>query len=228
MELGYSEEDGQKEAGRCLNCGYCSECMQCVDACLAHAVDHSMVPLKKTINVGAVILSPGFKPFDASLIPTYSYNEHPNIVTSLEFERILSASGPYGGHLIKPSDGKEPEKIAWIQCVGSRDVKENCHSYCSSVCCMYTNKQTVIAKEHNKNDLEATVFFMDMRTQGKEFEKYHDRAKNNSGVRFVRSRIHSVERLDDHNLRIRYATEEGGFKTEQFDMLVLCRRAVTS
>lgn len=143
------------------------------------------------------------------------------MVTSLEFERILSASGPFEGHLVRPSDHKEPDKIAWLQCVGSRDINCSDHSYCSSVCCMYTNKQTVIAKEHSTKPLDAAVFFMDMRTHGKEFEKYYMRTKDEKGVRFIRSKVHTIDPVEDENLRLRYVTEAGEIKEEIFDMVVL-------
>ena len=221
VEQGYDAETGRREAGRCLNCGYCSECMQCVDACLAGAINHLMTPETVDFQVGAVILAPGFKTFDPSGYSAYGYGQNPNIVTSLEFERFLSASGPYAGHLVRPSDGKEPEKIAWLQCVGSRDINKGDHSYCSGVCCMYANKQAVIAKEHSAHELDTVIFFMDMRTHGKEFDKYNIRAQDESGVRFVRSRIHSVFPLPDDRLRIVYATESGSTAEEIFDMVVL-------
>ena len=221
IALGFSEETARQEAERCLNCGICSECYQCVDACLAGAVNHSMVPKESTLEVGAILLAPGFIPFDPSLFDTYNYSNHPNVVTSMEFERILSASGPFEGHLVRPSDHKEPEKIAWLQCVGSRDINRCDHAYCSSVCCMYAIKEAVIAKEHSKKDLDTTIFFMDMRTYGKDFEKYYVRAEEESGVRFVRSRIHSIDPLEDDNLKITHATESGELKEEIFDMVVL-------
>ncbi len=221
VELGYGEEEGQKEAARCLNCGYCSECLQCVDACLAHAVDHSMTLTEHTLNVGAVILSPGFTPFEPTQMTPYCYGHSPNIMTSLEFERILSASGPYGGHLVRPSDHREPKKIAWLQCVGSRDINKGDHAYCSGVCCMYANKQAVIAKEHSGNDLDTAIFFMDMRTHGKEFDKYNLRAQDDSGVRFIRSRIHSVFPEPGDTYRLVYSTEAGSMVEEIFDMVVL-------
>jgi len=221
VELGYGEEEGKKEAARCLNCGYCSECMQCVDACLANAVDHSMTQIEHTIDVGAIILSPGFTPFEPSRMTSYCYGHSPNVMTSLEFERILSASGPYGGHLVRPSDNIEPEKIAWLQCVGSRDINKGDHSYCSGVCCMYANKQAVIAKEHSAKGLDTAIFFMDMRTHGKEFDKYNMRAQDDSGVRFVRSRIHSVFPEPGDTYRIVYSTEAGSMVEEIFDMVVL-------
>lgn len=221
VSYGYDENEAKIEADRCLKCGVCSECYQCVDACLAEAIDHEMVAEEKTINVGAIILAPGFKPFDPSEHKTYGYASHPNVVTSLEFERILSASGPNEGHLIRPSDKKEPEKIAWLQCVGSRDINCSDHGYCSSVCCMYTNKQTVIAKEHSEKELDTAVFFMDMRTYGKDFEKYYMRTRDERGVRFIRSKVHTIDPVENGDLRLRYVTEEGEIKHEDFDMVVL-------
>ncbi len=221
VELGYDSEEGRKEAARCLNCGYCSECMQCVGACLADAVDHGMVSKTHMINVGAVVLAPGFTPFNPKEMVSYCYGHSPNVVTSVEFERILSASGPYSGHLVRPSDHKEPRKIAWIQCVGSRDINKGDHAYCSGVCCMYANKQAVIAKEHSSGSLDTAIFFMDMRTHGKDFDKYSIRAEDDSGVRFVRSRIHSVFPEPGDTYRIVYATEPGGTVEEVFDMVVL-------
>ncbi len=221
VELGYGAEEGQKEAARCLNCGFCSECMQCVDACLADAVDHSMMGQEHTINVGAIIMAPGFTPFEPTQMVSYCYGHSPNIMTSVEFERVLSASGPYAGHLVRPSDNVEPEKIAWLQCVGSRDINKGDHSYCSGVCCMYANKQAVIAKEHSDKGLDAAIFFMDMRTHGKDFDKYNIRAQDDSGVRFVRSRIHSVFPEVGDKYRIVYSTEAGNTVEEIFDMVVL-------
>ena len=221
VELGYGREEGQKEAARCLNCGYCSECMQCVDACLANAVDHSMTERVHSIDVGAIILSPGFTPFEPTVMTAYCYGHSPNVMTSLEFERILSASGPYGGHLVRPSDQVEPQKIAWLQCVGSRDINKGDHSYCSGVCCMYANKQAVIAKEHSARGLDAAIFFMDMRTHGKDFDKYNIRAQDNHGVRFVRSRIHSVFPEPGDKYKLVYSTEAGSMVEEIFDMVVL-------
>ncbi len=221
VELGYDADTGRKEAARCLNCGHCSECMQCVPACLAEAVDHSMVAKTRRIGVGAVILAPGFAPYDPSKLIPYCYGHSPNVVTSLEFERLLSASGPYAGHLVRPSDEVEPKKIAWIQCVGSRDINKGDHAYCSGVCCMYANKQAVIAKEHAGADLDTAIFFMDMRTHGKEFDAYHIRARDESGVRFIRSRIHSVFPQPDDTYRIVYSSEAGKSVEEVFDMVVL-------
>ena len=220
-----SDEEAKEEASRCLNCGGCCECYQCVDACKAEAVTlktHLQQPVEVSIDVGSVILAPGFKPFDPSQFDTYSYASFPNVVTSMEFERILSATGPYYGHLKRPSDGREPKKVAWLQCVGSRDINRCDHAYCSSVCCMYSVKEAVIAKEHSDHDLDAAIFFMDMRTYGKDFERYYNRAKEEQGVRFIRSRIHSIsEDSTTKDLVLQYADEEGRFLTEIFDIVVL-------
>jgi heterodisulfide reductase subunit A len=143
------------------------------------------------------------------------------VVTSLEFERILSASGPYQGHLVRPSDGKEPQKIAWLQCVGSRNTHLGDKGYCSGVCCTYAIKQCLVAKEHSDEPLDTAVFFIDIRTYGKDFEKFFTRAKN-EGVRFVKSRIDTIlPGGEDGGLRIRYTDEAGRIAHEEFDMVVL-------
>jgi heterodisulfide reductase subunit A-like polyferredoxin len=222
INLGFKEEEAVAEAARCINCGICSECMQCAAACQAQAVAHELGPEKLELEVGAVILSPGFQVYDPKKYEAYHYAHFPNVVTSLEFERILSASGPFAGHLIRPSDHAEPKKIAWLQCVGSRDLNHCDNSYCSAVCCMYAIKQAVIAKEHSKDPLDTAIFFMDMRTHGKDFEKYYWRAEDEHGVRFLRSRIHTIDQVPGTaNLAIRYLSETGELKTEEFDMVVL-------
>jgi heterodisulfide reductase subunit A2 len=171
--------------------------------------------------VGAVILATGSEVFDPTRLDTYSYSNLPNVITSMEFERILSASGPYRGHLMRPYDREEPKKIAWLQCVGSRDLHHCDNSYCSGVCCMYAIKEAVIAKEHSHSGLDATIFFMDIRTYGKDFEHYYNRAKDEHGVRFIRSRIHSVEPTGDGDLEISWADEEGRISSEVFNLVVL-------
>jgi len=223
VELGFDEISGQKEAERCLNCGYCSECYQCVEACLADAIDHNQKVQFREIAVGSVIIATGSKPYDPSALEEfYHHKENQNILTSLEFERILSASGPTMGHLVRPSDSKEPKKIAWLQCIGSRDDNKCGNGYCSSVCCMYAIKDAMIAKEHSAGDLTCTIFNMDIRTFGKDYEKYYDRAKEKSGVRFVKARIHTIHEIKETNdLRIRYADESGAICEEIFDIVVL-------
>ncbi|MEE8316412.1 MAG: FAD-dependent oxidoreductase [Syntrophobacteria bacterium] len=221
VEPGLTEEQARAEAEKCLNCASCCECLECVAACQAQAVEHSMQEQEITLEVGSVILAPGAETFDPSVIDTYLYGHQPNVVTSLEFERILSASGPYQGHLLRPSDHKEPKKIAWIQCVGSRNVHDCDNGYCSAVCCMYAIKEAIVAKEHLAEPLDAAIFFMDMRTYGKDFERYYDRAREEHGVRFIRSRIHAIDPAADGNLMIKFVAEDGERQEEEFDMVVL-------
>lgn len=207
------------------NCIYFEKgkCRACEKFCPADAIDFKQQEKVHEIEVGAVVLAPGFRAFNPKVYGTYGYGRHPNVLTSLEFERILSASGPYGGHLQRPSDGGHPARIAFLQCVGSRDLQRNAHGYCSGVCCMYAIKEAVIAKEHAKEGLDATIFFMDMRTYGKDFERYYQRAESENGVRFVRSRVHSVEpsAADPNELIIEYADESGQMQSATFDLVVL-------
>ncbi|MFH2128226.1 MAG: 4Fe-4S binding protein, partial [Pseudomonadota bacterium] len=191
------------------------------------AVNYDQQAEVRDIKVGSVIISAGFKPFDPTPYVQYSYANFPNVVTALEFERILAASGPWMGHLVRTSDEAEPKKIAWIQCVGSREVNTCDHPYCSAVCCMYAIKEAVIAKEHSHTDLDAAIFFMDMRTFGKDFERYYEGAQE-EGVRFIRSRIHSISELEDRSLQIEYATEDGQARVETFDMVVLSQGLETA
>jgi heterodisulfide reductase subunit A-like polyferredoxin len=221
FERGLTAEQVAAEGERCLNCGVCCECFQCVEACKAMAPVHDQQANELILNVGSVILAPGFDAYDPTKFDTYSYSGHPNVVTAMEFERVLSASGPYQGHLHRPSDGVEPKKIAWLQCVGSRNINHCDNGYCSAVCCMYAIKEAVIAKEHSRDPLDTAIFYMDMRTYGKDFEKYYERAKNEHGVRFIRSRVHTVDPIEDGKLRIEYVTEDGQAQEEHFDMVVL-------
>ena len=220
VALEFSEDVARAEAERCLACGVCSECYQCVVACQAKAIDHTMKEEELEVEVGSVVLAPGFEPFDAAIKSEYGYGRMPNVVTSMQFERILSASGPFQGQVLRPSDGTHPVKIAWIQCVGSRD--ETCgRDYCSSVCCMYATKEAIIAKEHAA-EIEPTIFFNDIRAHGKGFERYYESAKGKFGVRYVKSIVSGVKELQQtKNLLLEYSGEDGRKVQEEFDMVVL-------
>jgi len=198
----------------------CVECMACVKACSVGAVEHDQKPRDMELDVGAVILAMGAHPFEPGVKKELGYGRFRNVVTSLEFERILSASGPYQGHIRRPGDGKDPKRIAWIQCVGSRDRTIN-HEYCSAMCCMYTAKEAVIAKEHEPG-ISPTVFYIDVRSYGKDFDRYITRAREEHGIRYVRSRISEIfEKKENGDLFIRYEDERGDLHEEVFDMVVL-------
>lgn len=198
------------------------KCRACEKVCPANAIDFEQKETIHSIKAGAVIMAPGFESFNPSHMDLYGYGILHNVVTAREFERILSASGPFEGHLVRPSDHKVPEKIAWLQCVGSRNIREDSHSYCSGVCCMYAIKEAVIAKEHVGGQLDAAIFFMDMRTHGKGFEQTYNRAKEEQGIRFIRARFHSIEPvMGSEDLKLTYYTDEGELKDEMFDMVVL-------
>ncbi|MFN3307692.1 MAG: FAD-dependent oxidoreductase [Anaerolineales bacterium] len=221
---GLTEEEARAEAARCLSCGICSECLQCVYTCRAKAIDHNQVETIEEIAVGAVLLAPGVQPLSDQIRPEYGYGRYPNVVTSIEFERMLSASGPFAGVVQRPSDGRHPEKIAWIQCVGSRDNACG-QGYCSSVCCMYATKEAVIAREHDSR-IQPTIFYMDIRAFGKGFDAYIARAEREQGVRYVRSMVSSVREVPgSRNLRLSYVTFTAEGKPipheEEFDLVVL-------
>ncbi len=218
VEMVLTEEQAKREAGRCLACGICSECHLCVEACKREAIDHQQAEVVEDLEVGSVILSPGYDCFNPKTRPELGYGRYPNVVTSMEFERMLSASGPFGGHVARPNDHREPKKIAFIQCVGSRDHERD---YCSSVCCMYSVKEAVIFKEHHP-DAEPTLFYMDIRAHGKDFDAYVERAKQEYGVRFVRSRVSRIaEQPKTKDLMIAFVDSGGKVKEEGFDLVVL-------
>ena len=197
------------------------KCGACQKICPTGAVNFDDKAQDISVQVGSVIVTAGFKSFDPSAFDNYQHARLPNVVTSMEFERILSAGGPTGGHVLRPSDGKAPAKIAWLQCVGSRDLNKCDNAYCSSVCCMYAIKEAVIAKEHLGPDFQGTIFYMDMRTHGKDFERYYDRAKGD-GIRFICSRVHTVTQADaSGTLSLEYVTDDGRRLSEAFDMVVL-------
>jgi heterodisulfide reductase subunit A len=197
---------------KCIGCGLCES------FCQAEAIEYDQEEKVDKVRVGSIILAAGFDEFEPDVKKEYGYGRFKNVVTATEFERILSASGPFGGHVVRPSDGEIPKKIAFLQCVGSRDEKSN--KYCSAVCCMYATKEAIIAKEHNPG-LDQAIFFMDMRTYGKGFEEFYNRAQSDYGLRYIRSRIPNIEEDADRNLILTYETEDGKIQKEKFDMVVL-------
>ena len=205
------------------SCLYLKEkkCRICEAVCKNGAIDFNQVPEKKEINVGAIVLSPGIEPFDPKVREEYRYGEFQNVVTSMDYERLLSSTGPYEGQILRASDMKHPHKVAWVQCVGSRQVIEGGNSYCSGVCCTYTQKQVILTKDHDA-EAECTIFHNDIRSFGKDFERYYQRTEKLSGVRFFRSYT-SIVKEDPvtKNVSIRYSTPDDGVKEEEFDMVVL-------
>jgi heterodisulfide reductase subunit A len=222
----YSQAVPLKYAIDPQNCIYLTKgkCGACEKICPAGAINFDDRQKETTFAVGAVILAPGFQPYDPAGEDIYAYRSSPNVVTALEFERMLSATGPYSGHLLRPSAAsqqKAPRKIAWIQCVGSRDINRCQNGYCSSVCCMIAVKQSVMAKDHSSSPLDCAIFYMDLRTQGKDFDRYYESAAR-KGIRFIRSRIHSITpHIGSEDLLIRYMAEDGSATEEDFDMAVL-------
>jgi heterodisulfide reductase subunit A len=195
------------------------KCRICEKFCEPKAIDFNQKEENIDIEVGSIILAAGLSEFNALLKDEYGYKIYPNVITSMEFERILSASGPTQGHVLRPSDGKEPKKIAFIQCVGSRDENVG-NDYCSSICCMQAAKDAIIITEHLR-DAEITVFGMDIRAYGKNFDKFIERAEHEHNTHFIRTRISSVE-IDptNDNLEVHYE-EDGHIKKELFELLIL-------
>jgi len=196
------------------------KCSICAAVCQNDAIDLRQTATQEVIHVGAIVLAPGYEAFDPRARGDYGYGQLDNVVTSLDFERLLCATGPHEGEILRPSDHKHPHNIAWIHCVGSRQVSEGGHSYCSSVCCSYIQKQVILAKDHDAGT-RATVFHNDIRSYGKDFERFYQRAAGLDGVRFIRSYVSTgQESPQTKNVSIRYATATG-VKEEEFDLVVL-------
>jgi heterodisulfide reductase subunit A len=201
----------------------CPDVAGLVQVCPAGAIVTADAEKTGQITCGSIVLAPGADLFDPSGLDNIGYADQPNIVTSLEYERILSASGPTLGQLVRPSDGRQPQKIAWIQCIGSRGLQNGAASYCSSACCMFALKEAIVTKERFRESIETTIFFMDMRTFGKDYERYLERAKNDYGVRLVRCRPHTVSRhAGTDTLSVSYVLQDSGLPQEEdFDLVVL-------
>jgi len=206
---------------RCIYFKKKGKCKACEKFCPAGAIKFDDKEEIIDIHVGSVILTGGFQAFDPSQFDNYRHSDFPNVVTSMEFERILSAGGPFAGNVVRLSDRNEAKRIAWLQCIGSRDINKCDNKYCSSVCCMYAIKEALIAKEHIGVDFSGAIFHMDIRTHGKSFERYYERARS-EGIRFIRSRVHTISEADETGtLRIVYVEESGDTIEEEFDMVVL-------
>jgi len=220
VELGLTEEQARNEALRCVDCSICSECKACESTCQSNAIRHQQLDEIIEIPVSAVIMANGYDP-SRDIPGELGYGKYKNVVTSMEYERILSASGPYQGHVQRPSDGKEPSRIAFIQCVGSRDTK--CDSeYCSAVCCMYAVKEAMITKEHLPSVKDIDIFYMDMRAYGKDFDKYIDSAKTKYNIGFRKSRVADVtENADNGRLVVKFCDDNGNVASDEYDMVVL-------
>jgi len=205
------------------SCLYLKEkkCAICEGVCKNEAIDLHQEPQKLEVKVGAIVLSAGYEAFDPELRGDYGYGKMENVVTSLDFERLLCATGPHEGEVLRPSDKKHPHKIAWIQCVGSRQVIPGGNSYCSAVCCTYTQKQVILTKDHDP-EAECTIFHNDIRSYGKDFEPFYQRTEQLPGIRFIRSYVSVGKEIpQSKNVTIRYDTTEDGVKEEEFDMVVL-------
>lgn len=219
IESAFSVDDAIAEAERCLNCAQCSECMECVAACEKKAINHNQAEQEIELEVGAVVLTPGIEEFTAKVKGEYGFKHHKNVITSVQFERMLSAAGPYGGHVVRKDNGREAKRIAWIQCVGSRDSKTN--EYCSSICCMATTKQAMIASEH-QHGMEGTIFNMDIRAHGKDFDQYYERAKAMKNIRYIKSMPSRIIQMPGSNdLRIGYFDAQNVYVEQEFDLVVL-------
>jgi len=204
-------------------CLYLQEkkCCICEGVCQNDAIDLEQTPEKVEIKVGAIVLSTGYEIFDPKLRGDYGYGKMENVVTSLDFERLLCATGPHEGEIRRPSDGEHPHNIAWIQCVGSRQVTPGANTYCSAVCCTYTQKQVILTKDHDA-EAKCTIFHNDIRSYGKDFERFYQRAENLPGVRFIRSYVSIGKEIpESKNVTIKYSAPEDGVKEEEFDMVVL-------
>ncbi len=198
----------------------CTECGECLKVCQPGAIDLKMEDEPSTLKVGAVVLTPGFEAFDASLKTEFGYGVHENVFTSIQFERMLSLTSPSGGMPVRASDEQHPRRLAFIQCVGSRDISCD-RGYCSSICCMYATKQAMLVKDRLP-DAEVSVFHMDVRTFGKDFERYYERAKEEYGIDYRRSMVSRVRELaENKNLTLSCVDEDGRQQEEEFDLVIL-------
>ncbi|HXX87501.1 MAG TPA: CoB--CoM heterodisulfide reductase iron-sulfur subunit A family protein [Candidatus Acidoferrum sp.] len=198
-------------------------CKVCQKVCPSAAVNYEQNPKETTLKVSSIILATGFDTFDLSAMKEYGYGRFKNVINSMEFERLICASGPTGGHLLRPSDGKEPKSIVFVQCVGSRSQRGEL-PYCSSVCCVYATKESILVKDHLP-DTEVNIMYMDMRAVGKGFQEFVDRAKSQYGVNYIKSHPGGIaENPKTKSLQVYYEDIRAGcdMKKLDADMVVLC------
>ena len=176
-----------EEAKRCLACGVCSECRECVRLCQAGAINHDMKDEVLTYQIGSIVVATGYKTSDPKAYGEYGYGRLPDVITGLQLERLMNASGPTGGEVLRPSDGKHPHTVVFISCVGSRDELKG-HSYCSKFCCMYMAKQAIMLKEHDPH-VQCYIFYIDIRAGGKDFDEFSRRAQQEYGTLWLRGRV---------------------------------------
>jgi heterodisulfide reductase subunit A len=200
-------------------------CRLCEEVCQAEAIDWDQQAEILDLNIGAIVVATGFDPYDVSALEEYGYGAISNVITGLQYERLISASGPTGGELLRPSDGNHPHKIAFIQCVGSRDVNHN--PYCSSVCCMFATKEAILANEHDPS-LESYIFYTDLRAGGKRFQEYITRAKDKYQTTYIRGRPGRIsEDASTGNPILRYEdTTHREVREMEVDLVILCQALI--
>jgi len=219
IELPLTEEEARYSANRCLDCGVCSECRQCVKACLAGAIRFDMRPEEKSVEAGSVLVSTGFTLFDAGKKPDYGFGRHPNVITAMQMDRILAPTRPYNA-VVRPSDGMAPSNVAFVLCTGSRDCTIG-NRLCSRVCCMYSIKQAQLILGALPL-ADVTIYYIDIRAFGKGYEEFYEQAKG-MGVRFVKGKVGKVGGNGDGNLVVRYedVAVDGMPREAEHDLVVL-------
>jgi heterodisulfide reductase subunit A-like polyferredoxin len=223
VEKVFTKEEALKEAARCVSCGPCSQCEACAPACGPKAIDYNMKDQVVTLNPAAIIVATGFDLWDPTSATEYGYKKYPNVYTAMEYERMINAAGPTGGHIVRRSDGEHPKKLAFIQCVGSRNPQVG-HPYCCSVCCMHATKEAMLAREHYE-DINSTIFYKDMRACAKGFNEYVERAKSDYGVGYINSDATVQENAETHNPVVVFDVG-GKQQSEEFDAVVLATTLV--
>jgi heterodisulfide reductase subunit A len=211
------------------NCLYFQKgiCQVCSKLCPAGAIDYEQQPQELELNVSSIILATGFEEFDPSELGEYGYSRYEDVITSMEFERLVCASGPTHGHLNRPSDGKLAKRIAFVQCVGSRSHQKG-YPFCSSVCCMYATKEAVLIKEHDPES-EVSIFYLDLKVFGQGFQDFVNRAESHYGVEYIRGRPGEIRRNPlNGNLTLWYEdTRTGKVSEKEFDLVVLCTTMIS-